>query len=135
MVKIIKHQNFTLAEAWTTSKADAAYQRGYFGQGVTVAIIDSGLLTTHLEFAGRIVPGYDFVLSVSSMTDHNGHGSHVAGIIGGAMDGERFHGVAPSVHIMPLRIFGANGEGPSGTNAQVLSAMEFAISRGVAGYK
>ena len=112
-------------------KADAAYQRGYFGQGVTVAIIDSGLLTTHLEFAGRIVPGYDFVLSVSSMTDHNGHGSHVAGIIGGAMDGERFHGVAPSVHIMPLRIFGSYEEGPSGTNAQVLSAMELAISRGV----
>ena len=112
-------------------KADAAYQRGYFGQGVTVAIIDSGLLTTHLEFAGRIVPGYDFVLSVSSMTDHNGHGSHVAGIIGGAMDGERFHGVAPSVHIMPLRIFGSYEEGPSGTNTQALSAMEFAISRGV----
>ena len=109
-------------------KADAAYQRGYFGQGVTVAIIDSGLLTTHLEFAGRIVPGYDFVRNTPEMTDHNGHGSHVAGIIGGAMDGERFHGVAPSVHIMPLRIFGAR---PSGTNAQVLSAMEFAISRGV----
>ena len=112
-------------------KADAAYQRGYFGQGVTVAVIDSGLLTTHLEFAGRIVPGYDFVRNTPEMTDHNGHGSHVAGIIGGAMDGERFHGVAPSVHIMPLRIFGANGEGPSGTNAQVLSAMELAISRGV----
>ena len=109
-------------------KADAAYQRGYFGQGVTVAIIDSGLLTTHLEFAGRIVPGYDFVRNTPEMTDHNGHGSHVAGIIGGAMDGERFHGVAPSVHIMPLRIFGAR---PSGTNAQVLSAMELAISRGV----
>ena len=109
-------------------KADAAYQRGYFGQGVTVAIIDSGLLTTHLEFAGRIVPGYDFVRNTPEMTDHNGHGSHVAGIIGGAMDGERFHGVAPSVHIMPLRVFGAR---PSGTNVQVLSAMEFAISRGV----
>ena len=109
-------------------KADAAYQRGYFGQGVTVAIIDSGLLTTHLEFAGRIVPGYDFVRNTPEMIDHNGHGSHVAGIIGGAMDGERFHGVAPSVHIMPLRIFGAR---PSGTNVQVLSAMEFAISRGV----
>ena len=108
-------------------KADAAYQRGYFGQGVTVAIIDSGLLTTHLEFAGRIVPGYDFVLSVSSMTDHNGHGSHVAGIIGGAMDGERFHGVAPSVHIMPLRVFDENGA----PNQRVLSAMEFAISHGV----
>ena len=112
-------------------KADAAYQRGYFGQGVTVAIIDSGLLTTHLEFAGRIVPGYDFVRDTPEMTDHNGHGSHVAGIIGGAMDGERFHGVAPSVHIMPLRVFGTNEEGFSGTNDQALSAMEFAISRGV----
>ena len=112
-------------------KASVAYQRGYFGQGVTVAIIDSGLLTTHLEFAGRIVPGYDFVRDTPEMTDHNGHGSHVAGIIGGAMDGERFHGVAPSVHIMPLRVFGTNEEGFSGTNDQALSAMEFAISRGV----
>ena len=105
-------------------KATAAYQRGYFGQGVTVAVIDEGLFTTHLEFAGRIVPGYDFVRNTSAMIDTNGHGTHVAGIIGGAMDGERFHGVAPSVHIMPLRI-NVNYE------PMILQAMEFAISSGV----
>ena len=108
-------------------KADAAYQRGYFGQGVTVAVIDSGLRTTHREFAGRVAPGYDFVRKVSSMIDHSGHGTHVAGIIGGAMDDERFHGVAPSVHIMPLRVFGEGG----GEVGHISSAMEFAISRGV----
>ena len=108
-------------------KADAAYQRGYFGQGVTVAVIDEGLFTTHLEFAGRIVPGYDFVRKVSSMIDTNGHGTHVAGIIGGAMDGERFHGVAPSVHIMPLRINLTSED----AEPMILQAMEFAISRGV----
>ena len=108
-------------------KADAAYQRGYFGQGVTVAVIDSGLRTTHQEFAGRVAPGYDFTRTLSAMIDHSGHGTQAAGIIGGAMDGERFHGVAPSVHIMPLRAFGAGG----GAVEHISSAMEFAISRGV----
>ena len=108
-------------------KADAAYQRGYFGQGVTVAVIDSGLRTTHREFAGRIAPGYDFTRTLSAMIDHSGHGTHVAGIIGGAMDGQDFHGVAPSVHIMPLRTFNAKG----GAVGHISSAMEFAISRGV----
>ena len=108
-------------------KADAAYQRGYFGQGVTVAVIDSGLRTTHQEFAGRVAPGYDFTRTLSAMMDHSGHGTQAAGIIGGAMDGEYFHGVAPSVHIMPLRTFDENG----GAVEHISSAMEFAISRGV----
>ena len=108
-------------------KADAAYQRGYFGQGVTVAVIDSGLRTTHQEFAGRVAPGYDFTRTLSAMIDHSGHGTQAAGIIGGAMDGARFHGVAPSVHIMPLRTFNAKG----GEVGHISSAMEFAISRGV----
>ena len=108
-------------------KADAAYQRGYFGQGVTVAVIDSGLRTTHREFAGRIAPGYDFTRTLSAMIDHSGHGTQAAGIIGGAMDGERFHGVAPSVHIMPLRTFDENG----GAVGHISLAMKFAISRGV----
>ena len=118
---------FNMGGGLDNIKADAAYQRGYFGQGVTVAVIDSGLRTTHQEFAGRVAPGYDFVRKVSSMIDHSGHGTQAAGIIGGAMDGERFHGVAPSVHIMPLRAFGAGG----GAVEHISSAMEFAISRGV----
>ena len=112
-------------------KADAAYQRGYFGQGVTVAVIDTGLHTAHVEFAGRIVPGYDFTRTLSAMIDSDGHGTHVAGIIGGAMDGQDFHGVAPSVHIMPLRFLGESNNDKSGGTEYILAAMNFAISSGV----
>lgn len=74
--------------------ADKAYQLGYTGQGITVGIIDTGIKPTHPEFLGRPISGYDFALGTSSLQDIDGHGSHVAGIIGAARDGAGMYGVA-----------------------------------------
>ncbi len=87
----------------------AAYSRGYFGQGVTVAVVDSGVLTTHNELKNNLLPGVEFDNngfvdnSVIDPTDSDGHGTHVAGIIGAQLDGTGFHGVAPSVKILPIQ--------------------------------
>ncbi len=88
--------------------AKEAYERGYFGASVTIAVVDTGVLTSHVELAANIVPGYRLVnafgsLATTNITDLDGHGTHVAGIAGGVLDGQRFHGVAPSVSIMPIQ--------------------------------
>lgn len=87
--------------------ADAAYLRGAFGQGVTIAVIDSGIAATNPEFSGRIAAGHP---AQNATTNANGdHGTFVAGVIGAARDGSGVHGIAPSVHLMPLRA-GGSGE-------------------------
>ena len=86
-------------------RADFAYQRGYFGQGVVVGVTDSGLRTSHSEFSGRTVAGRDFVFpSKTAINDPHGHGTRVAGVIAARKDDSGMHGVAPQAKIMPLKI-------------------------------
>ena len=87
--------------------ADLAYQRNYFGQGVTVAVVDTGVSVQHADLAANIVPGYNFIANNTVITDNSGHGTFVAGIIGAIRNGNGIQGVAPSVKIMPM-IAGAN---------------------------
>ena len=118
--------------------ADAAYQRGYWGQGVTVAVVDTGVRQSHFDLSANVVPGLcdsgggflDFSCFNSGREwgDTNGHGTHVAGIIGGVRDGERFHGVAPSVKIMPLRL---SADDDLSLEGSISDAFSFAIRRNV----
>ncbi|MGP9601559.1 S8 family serine peptidase [Brachybacterium sp. AOP42-E1-35] len=122
---------------------------GLTGEGVTVAVIDSGIDYNHPDFGGsgtndqtadfpgeRVVGGYDFVGDdYDSQTgvpvapdeypdDCGGHGSHVAGIIGA--DGEVL-GVAPKVDLLSYRVFGCDG---SSSTEVILAAMEQAMEDG-----
>ena len=89
-------------------RADAAYSRGYFGQGVTVGIVDSGVLTSHADLRDNVVAGYDFASDTTVITDPTGHGTFVAGVVAAAMDGKGMHGVAPQAKLMPLQIVDQN---------------------------
>ncbi|WP_421565671.1 autotransporter domain-containing protein [Ochrobactrum sp. EDr1-4] len=90
-----------------------AYQKGFTGKGVVVAVVDSGFDVNHPEFAGRISPFlYNFGNDQApdnvfperkSDTSLNGHGVHVAGIIGAGRNGYGMQGVAYDAMIMPLR--------------------------------
>jgi subtilisin family serine protease len=80
---------------------DGRYSFYRTGAGVRVYVIDSGINATHSEFAGRIGPGYAGVADGRGTGDCIGHGSHVAGTIGGATAG-----VAPGVILHPVRVFG-----------------------------
>ena len=90
-----------------------AYQdfSGVTGDGITIAVVDTGVDLDHPEFAGRIVPGYDFVDNDTIADDGNGHGTHVAGTIAGANDGIGITGVAYDANIMPIRVLNDNGSG------------------------
>ncbi|BAL91699.1 putative subtilase-family protease [Actinoplanes missouriensis 431] len=89
--------------AWTTST----------GAGVTVAVIDTGVDANHPDLTGKVLPGYDMINKVAGgTTDGNGHGTHVAGIIGAATgNGIGISGVAPDAAILPVRVFDAKGAG------------------------
>lgn len=86
--------------------ADSAYSAGARGNGVKVAVIDSGISLGHSEFAGRIdtANSIDIVTgNRSTLEDRSGHGSHVAGIIAANADGKGMRGVAPSASLMAIR--------------------------------
>ena len=92
------------------------------GRGVGVALIDSGVFN-HKALQGRIVASFDFTDGKGKGLDELGHGTHVAGIIGGS-DGD-FRGVAPGVSIVSLKVLGADG---SGRTSDVINAIDFAIA-------
>ncbi len=69
------------------------------GAGVTAYVLDTGIRTSHTDFGGRARSGYDFVSNDSDATDCNGHGTHVAGTIGGTT-----YGVAKNVDLVAVRV-------------------------------
>jgi len=128
---------------------------GLTGEGVTVAVIDSGIDYNHPDFGGsgtndqtadfpgdRVVGGYDFVGDDYDAgepgsavdpdeypDDCGGHGSHVAGIVGadGDPDAGGVLGVAPGVDLLSYRVFGCEG---SSSTEVILGAMERAMADG-----
>jgi serine protease AprX len=90
-------------------------QLGLTGQGVGVAIVDSGVYP-HPDLAGRIVASIDFTtesptVSSTSTGDPGGHGTHVAGLVAGngAVSSGAYTGVAPRANIVNVRVIDANG--------------------------
>jgi len=88
------------------------------GAGITAYIVDTGVLVTHSEFEGRATFGGNFANNVD--TDENGHGSHVAGTIGG-----RTFGVAKSVNLVGVKVLDASG---AGSNSQSIQGLQFGMS-------
>jgi serine protease AprX len=95
--------------------ADRVWGMGRTGQGVTVAVLDSGI--THdadlVQPTDRIVASANFADPLGSMTDPGGHGTHVAGIIAGngARSNGQFVGVAPGADLVDVRVLDSNGNG------------------------
>ena len=94
-----------------------SYDYNYDGTGVTAYVIDTGVTNTHSEFGGRSTSGYDFVDNDNDATDCNGHGTHVAGTIGGAQ-----YGVAKNVNIVGVRVLSCRG---SGTTSGVIGGVDW----------
>ncbi|MBP5955562.1 S8 family serine peptidase [Pseudomonas anatoliensis] len=90
--------------------ASALYARGGTGQGVAVALIDSGLNSNLPEFQGRLRdPGFDHVENRVGTFDRIGHGTQMAGILAANKDDQGMHGVAFNAQLIPFR-FGDDNE-------------------------
>src|SRR3954471_14685856 len=108
-----------------TIEADAAHARST-GSGAVVAVVDTGVLASHEDLAGRLVPGHDFVDNDDTPQDENGHGTHVTGIVAAnAGNGKGIEGVAPGAKVMPIRVLDENGEG---TGEGVAKGIDFAVA-------
>jgi len=79
---------------------------------ITVAVIDTGVDASHPDLGGRVISGWDSINSNGDgRTDPNGHGTHVAGILGATVNNIGIAGMASNVRIMPIRVLGADGYG------------------------
>ncbi|UYM07136.1 S8 family peptidase [Solicola gregarius] len=84
--------------------ADDSYTYAETGAGVTAYIIDTGINATHQDFGDRVGEGFSAV--DGGTDDANGHGTHVAGTVGGTE-----YGLAKDVALEPVRVLDANGSG------------------------
>lgn len=81
---------------------------------IKVAVLDTGVDLDHPDLTSRLVPGEDFTQNDSSPTDDNGHGTHIAGIIGATTDNsEGVAGITWNTKIMPIKVLNSRGEGTS----------------------
>ncbi|GAB3224468.1 hypothetical protein GCM10027447_13100 [Glycomyces halotolerans] len=85
---------------------DDAYGYDHTGEGTTSYILDTGINLAHDEFEGRLAPGYDAIDFSGDGSDCNGHGTHVAGTVGGTT-----YGVAKATTLVPVRVLDCNGTG------------------------
>ncbi len=83
-----------------------SYTPAASGQGVSVYVVDTGILASHADFGGRVSAGWTAKADGLGSSDCNGHGTHVAGVIGGAV-----HGVAKSATLIPVRALECDGSG------------------------
>jgi subtilisin family serine protease len=93
------------------------YIYNYTGSGVRVYVIDTGIRRTHTQFGGRAYLGTDTVGDGQNGNDCNGHGTHVAGTIGGST-----YGVAKAVRLYAVRVLNCSG---SGTISGVIAGVDW----------
>lgn len=93
------------------------------GNGVTVYILDSGIRMDHVEFAGRVSSGYDFIDNDADASDCHGHGTHVAGTVGGSTVG-----VAKGVSLVAVRVLDCSGYGYW---SQVIAGIDYVVNNRV----
>lgn len=106
----IDQRNLPLSNSYTYNNT---------GSGVTAYIIDTGIRFSHNEFGGRAVSGYDAV-DGGSADDCNGHGTHVAGTVGGST-----YGVAKGVRLVGVRVLNCSG---SGSTSGVIAGVDWVTS-------
>lgn len=144
-------ERLLLRESVQSIRADVAHAAGYTGAGVGVAIMDSGVngLNPDVGFPAKTVANVKFVANFADLTEDDGtprvggelfvenlpntdntsgHGTHVAGIVGGtgASTNGLYRGVAPGAHLVGLSV----GEGLSIVNVTVLQATDWLIENG-----
>jgi subtilisin family serine protease len=100
-----------------TLPLDSSYSWGMSGSRVNVYIIDTGIRSTHRDFGGRVVPAFNSAKGKGSSEDCHGHGTHVAGTVGGAS-----YGVAKAVTLYAVRVLDCYG---GGTSSGVIAGIDW----------
>jgi subtilisin family serine protease len=139
LVRLKKNPNFTLVEpdgavqainqtqqpaTWGLDRVDqrtlplnSSYSYASTAANVQAYVIDTGIRSDHVDFEGRVGSGYTSIIDGGSTQDCNGHGTHVAGTIGGSS-----YGVAKGVTLRPVRVLDCSG---SGTWSGVIAGLDW----------
>ena len=118
-------ESLQLRQAWQSADTLGSEE-------VVVAVLDTGVNITHKEFEGAIWkdsegnPGFNAVNGGNDVSDSNGHGSNVAGIIAMRANDFGYAGIAPKVKIMPVKVSASI----SMTDAAILSGLNYAVENG-----
>ncbi len=110
----------------THVQATDTYNSGYAGEGIKVAILDTGIDSSHEDL--NIKGGYsvfDNLENINPFTDALGHGTHVAGIIGAVPNNVGVVGIAPQAEIHSIKVIDNNGDG---TYAGIIKGIEWALN-------
>jgi subtilisin family serine protease len=102
---------------------NGTYVYNYTASNVRVYVIDSGIRASHTDFGGRVLAGATAINDGRGTNDCNGHGTHVAGTIGGAT-----WGVAKAVRLVPVRVFGCTG---GSSNSVIISGIDWVAANHV----
>lgn len=104
---------------------NSAYTYGATGSGVKAYIVDTGIRSTHVQFGGRVTSGYTAISDGRGTSDCAGHGTHVAGTVGGSTSG-----VAKQVSLVAVRVLGCDG---SGSTSGVIAGIDWVTNDHQAG--
>ena len=128
-VSIARYNDTYRSQQWALTALKAETVHGYTkGSGVTVAVVDTGVKSSHTDLSNRVLSGVDYVAPGTSANDESGHGTHVAGIIAAVQNNSKgIAGMAPSSRILPVRVLDRDG---SGTTANVAKGILYATSHG-----
>lgn len=110
---------FDLPGVWSKSKGD----------GVKVAVLDTGVDLDHPDLAQNLLPGHNFIEPSKQPWDDNQHGTHVAGIIAAANNQIGMVGVAPEAKIIPVKVLNRSG---NGNLVDVAKGIRWAVDEGKA---
>ncbi|MGM7722754.1 S8 family peptidase [uncultured Metabacillus sp.] len=95
--------------------APAAWEHGFKGDGIVIAVLDTGCDSNHAELKNQIIDGYNFTTDdhgdPKKFIDYNGHGTHVCGTICAEENDEGVIGVAPNAKVLVLKVLAGQGYG------------------------
>ncbi len=117
-----------ITDIWGLDRIDSAskdydnrYKYTSTGTGIFAYVVDTGINSKHVDFGSRVRPGFSAIKGSKSTEDCNGHGTHVAGTIGG-----NIYGAAKNVSLIPVRVLSCSG---SGSNSGVIAGLDWILKQ------